>query len=204
MNPNNYLLSHSIFPFLDLKYGDGDYSIDNVKLMLKDTYFEEKDLEGFAKWFYDAGVSSGVNPYFLVSKSIVETGAGNKKHYDNPLLVGYQFDDGTVVYNFFGIGATDGDATVNGANRAKEEGWTTPKLAIEGGAKFAGESYVLIGQDTYYTMRYNIPGYLKGKGWSHQYATSITDAYTKGNSFANRIGYSLTEEERLFKIPVFR
>jgi len=160
-------------------------------------------LPDFTNWFYDYAKQYGVNPYFLIAKAVVEAGAGDKNS-KNPLLIGFEFADGTVVYNFFGIGASDGNATKNGAKYAKNNGWTTPQKAIEGGAKFIGDNYVKAGQDTFYTMRYNLAGYKEKGYFYHQYASNIADHVTKGKRIGKRANDFLANKYLQFKIPSFR
>lgn len=134
---------------INAAYPGGYFSIamkEQYNTILKGTYFD-KDLDNYAEWFYSASKKYSINPYYLVAKALIEGGASNKSS-TNPLLVGYKFNDGTTVYNFFGIGASDGNATANGANYAKNAGWTTPQKAIKGGAKFIEDGYISIGQDT--------------------------------------------------------
>lgn len=170
--------------------------------MLKGTYFEN-DIDNFTNWFYDVAKQYGLNPYFLIAKAIIEGGAGSINS-TNPLLIGYKYADGTVVYNYFGIGATDGNATKNGANYAKNKGWTTPLKAIEGGIKFIGYDYIGVGQDTYYTMRYNIPRYMDTGKFSHQYASNIADHVVKGSILGQKLRDFLADKKVEFKIPSFR
>ena len=62
-------------------------------------------------------------------------------------------------------------------NIAYNAGWTTPELAVVGGAAFIGNGYVSKGQDTLYKMRWN-PQFASNNGYaSHQYATDIAWAY---------------------------
>ncbi|MDP4181455.1 MAG: peptidoglycan DD-metalloendopeptidase family protein [Bacillota bacterium] len=201
-DPLNFLGSSSIYSFLQLGFDENIQTRDGVKAMLQGTYFET-DADNYTNWFYDSAKQYGVNPYFLVAKAIVEGGAGNKASA-SLLLTGYKYADETVVYNFFAIGAYDGNAIENGALYAKNNGWTTPQKAIEGGAKFIGNSYISVGQDTYYTMRYNLPGYKKTGAFTHQYASNIADAVVKGNTLGKKLGKYLIDKHMTFKIPIFR
>lgn len=78
-----------------------------------------------------------------------------------------------TVYNMFGIGANDEAPVKLGAIRAYEEGWTSPKKAIIGGAKFIGNNYIQAGQNTLYKMRWNPDAMARSGVATHQYATDI-------------------------------
>lgn len=53
-------------------------------------------------------------------------------------------------------------------------------------------------------MRFDIPGYLNGSGWSHQYASSISDAYSKGSVMGRNSKQYLIDYDMVFKIPVYK
>ena len=68
-------------------------------------------------------------------------------------------DGNAVYYNFFNIGAAgSGKQTVinNGGKEAKAEGWTSPYLAIMGGAVKVYTGYIGIGQDTIYFEMFSV------------------------------------------------
>ena len=60
---------------------------------------------------------------------------------------------------------------------AKSKGWNTPEKALIGGAEFCLNDYTNIGQNTYYYMDYNVKN---PSSISHQYATAVHDAVSKG------------------------
>ena len=76
-----------------------------------------------------------------------------------------------------GLQLTIVQAVTSGANYAYNAGWTTPELAIVGGAAFISKGYVSMGQDTLYKMRWNPQSALNNGYASHQYATDIAWAY---------------------------
>ena|GEM_PF-2862055 len=126
-------------------------------------------LEGRAADFIEAGRTYGVNEVYLIAHALLETGNGSSQ-----LANGNKYKNtGVTVYNMYGIGAYDNTALQSGIERAYKEGWTTPRAAIIGGAKFVGEEYVNAGQNTIYKMRWN-SDFADAKGYaSHQYATDI-------------------------------
>ncbi|MBD8028604.1 glucosaminidase domain-containing protein [Ureibacillus sp. Re31] len=103
------------------------------------------------------------------------------------------------IYNMFGIGAYDSNPLTLGAIKAYQENWFTPESAIIGGASFIGDSYINVGQDTLYKMRWNVVGNVA----SHQYATDIGWAY-KQTSKMNEIYNMLSSYSITFEIPVYK
>lgn len=167
MNPNNFLDSYGKYQFLKLSYEDG-ITVDDLNNFLADKGI----FKGHAQDFIDAGKQNNISVSYLVSHAMLETGNGASY-----LANGEAKYNGQVVYNFFGIGAVDSNANTAGAEKAYEEGWTTPKLAIFGGAEWLSSSYInnpQYKQDTIYKMRWNpsSPG-------QHQYATDISWAYNQ-------------------------
>src|SRR5699024_4556119 len=113
-----------------------------------------------------------VNEIYLISHAILESGSGSsqlatgvevgKNKSGKPVLVTDKnrkdLTDIKTTYNLFGIGAVDSNPLEGGAVRAYNLGWTSPKKAIIGGAKFVGESYIHHAshkQNTLYKMRWN-------------------------------------------------
>ncbi|MFD2694233.1 N-acetylglucosaminidase [Sporolactobacillus shoreicorticis] len=114
-----------------------------------------------------------INEIHLIAHALLETGNGA-----SPLATGQLQGAGTdgqqhVVYNMFGIGATDDNPNQVGADFAAKQGWFTPEAAILGGAKFIAQSYInnaAYHQDTLYKMRWNPANTQLAL---HQYATDI-------------------------------
>lgn len=119
-------------------------------------------LEGHADSFLLAQRRHNVNVFYLVAHALVETGHGQSE-----LASGIEYEDATY-YNFFGIGAFDSGAVREGHAYAVSEAWTSPELAILGGAQFIGENYVHNNQFTTYAMRWN-----PENPTNNQYATDI-------------------------------
>jgi beta-N-acetylglucosaminidase/uncharacterized coiled-coil DUF342 family protein len=182
-----------IYQYLQLSFSPNE-TVEGVKSILKGTVLEQ-----YAQAFYDASKKYGVNSYYLAAKAMVESNQG-KSTLAKGVMV-----DGTKVYNFHGIGANTGSAVSAGSRYAADHGWTTPELAIEGAAKFSQGSYIARGQDTLYTFRYNISGYVDGtdKKMDHQYAANIAMPYIE----ARHISEAFSENGDVpltFKIPVYR
>jgi beta-N-acetylglucosaminidase/uncharacterized protein YukE len=130
-------------------------------------------LDGMENVFLAAARKYDVSEIYLAAHAREETGNGTSE-----LATGVMYK-GVMVYNMFGIGATDDDPVAKGAKYAYEQGWTSVEKAIEGGAKWISEHYIhsKYEQDTLYKMRWNpdTPGH-------HQYATDVRWAY---NNAAN-------------------
>ncbi len=165
MDPNTYSGSE-VYAFARLSFVNNvDMDVVAAKLTGKGT------LDGTQQAFYDGCKANNVNVYYLVGQALIESGNGTSE-----LAQGVMWQ-GKKVYNFFGIGAVDSNPLNGGAQYAYNHGWTTPELAIIGGAQFVSHDYINNSprQDTVYKYRYNIEG-----GQTHQYATDIR--YPRKNS----------------------
>ena len=144
-------------------------------------------LDNQGQAFINGAKQGKVNEAYLISHSLLETGNGTSKLATGIEVGKNKSGKPTVVtssnrknltsikkvYNMYGIGAVDSNPNNAGAIRAYEEGWTTPKKAIEGGAKWVGQQYIhnAYKQNTLYKMRWN-PRMAEGYAWK-QYATDI-------------------------------
>jgi beta-N-acetylglucosaminidase len=205
MNPNNFKNSdQGIYQFLKLSYMDG-ISADDLNNILKGKGI----LEGKGSVFIEAGRANNVNPIYLVSHALLETGNGTSKLangiYVNQIHSEAGNVDGTAsnvegktVYNMFGIGAYDSNANLWGSERAYNEGWFSVDSAIIGGAKFIGKSYINSSykQDTIYKMRWNV-NYVQ-----HQYATDIAWANSQCYNIKKLVD-QCNNSKIYFEIPVY-
>ncbi|MGF2617961.1 hypothetical protein FZC84_13030 [Rossellomorea vietnamensis] len=206
LNPANFVNDENArFQFLKLSES-ADASADKINdLMLSN----RGNLTGKGKAFVDAGKLHNINEIYLVSHSILETGAGTSR--ESGLLKGYKINSVNgekvaekTVYNVYGIAAYDGcpqSPAVCAAEFAYEEGWFTVEAAIIGGAKFIGEKYIYREgnqQDTLYKMRWNpeSPG-------THQYATDIGWAVKQAVNFFSSYYAKLGLKPKTFDIPVY-
>ncbi|PAF37193.1 hypothetical protein CHH58_10155 [Terribacillus saccharophilus] len=175
LNPNNFIHDdRQKFQFLDLTR-----SSDVTEATLNKYLDGKGTLEGQGKAFIDASKLYGINDIYLVSHATLETGNGKSQ-----LAQGVNYN-GTKVYNMYGIGAYDSCAVECGAERAYEEGWTTPYKAIVGGAKYIGAGYINSGQNTLYEMRWNPQAMANTGAYGKQYATDIGWAYKQVNTMYN-------------------
>lgn len=198
MDPRNFLVDGSaILQFETLSYAatQNKTGIANIlagSFMAKDTYYNI---------FYNAGVNNNISPYHLASRSLQEVGT-NGSGSTSGTYPGYE-----GVYNFFNIGASpnaDGSgALVNGLIRAQKEGWTSPQLSIEGGAKIVGNSYIYKGQNTLYYQKFNVV-YTGGYGlYRHQYMTNI-QAPTSESTKMKKAYTDFASSAITFNIPVYK
>jgi len=128
-------------------------------------------------------------------------------------------------YNFFNIGSTpdptvENGALINGAKFAKwgsdsaamvitpEEQlmmlpWTSPDLAIRGGARWIAASYIDLGQDTLYFQKFDVITNEDGL-FIHQYAQNISMAYTEGSRYHKAyLSQDMLASAFQFLIPVY-
>ncbi|WP_261853932.1 N-acetylglucosaminidase, partial [Clostridium folliculivorans] len=184
MNPDNFINDDNAkYMFLRLDYSDG------IKAWQLDNVLKGKGiLEGKGQVFIDAGRLSNVNPIYLVSHALLETGNGTSDLATGKIIVSKMHNvfgdinsgtydvDYKMVYNVFGIGALDANANLWGAEKAYSEKWFTIDDAIRGGAKWIGASYIAnstYNQNTLYKMRWD---FTTDTMW-HQYATDVQWAY---------------------------
>jgi beta-N-acetylglucosaminidase len=167
LNYKNFMDPYGKFMFLKLNYMEG-ITKEDLNSILKGKGI----LEGHGETFLKASKENNINPIYLVSHCLLETGNGTSK-----LAKGIEVNkiDGKeveikTVFNLFGIKAYDNDPIKYGSLHAYEQDWTSIDKAIEGGAKYISENYInsYYKQDTLYKMRWN-----PEKPGTHQYATDI-------------------------------
>ena len=202
MDPRNFLNANNIYTYMQLNYDPSRQTEEGLKKVVAGTFLEKGYSDpndtaydgSYIKVIMAAAESSGVSPYVLAATIIQEQGVNGT----SPLISG-EYPGYEGYYNFFNIGATDGNAVIGGLTRAKSEEWHTRSASIIGGAQFCGNSYVSKGQNTYFYMNYNIkdPGNL----W-HQYATAVHNAASSGSLVAKTYK-DLKTAEIDFLIPVY-
>lgn len=166
MNSNNFLCEDDKYLFLNLNYMEVDANeLDN---MLKG----KGVLEGKGSVFLKAGKESDINPIYLISHALLETGNGTSKLAKGVLVcnVNGQAVDAKLTYNMFGIHAYDNNPIGCGSQYAYEQKWFSIDDAIIKGASFISTGYInsdKYKQNTLYKMKWNMD-----VTW-HQYATDI-------------------------------
>jgi beta-N-acetylglucosaminidase len=152
--------------------------------------------------FLDAGRTNNINPIYLISHSLLETGNGTSNLAKGILvsIVNGAAVTPKVVYNVFGVGAYDSNPDKYGSEYAYKQGWDTIDKAIMGGAAFISKGYInsSTNQNTLYKMRWNPanPG-------THQYATDIRWAYNQIFNIKKLID-QCNNSVIHFNIPIFQ
>lgn len=224
MDPRNWLNDTHIFMFEQLSFNDA-VTYNDVNLALAGTFMGGKTAYclGSPKktypngWTYYqtiryAAKQSGVSAMHLAIRLRQEKGVNNDilgsgvaEKADGTFRAAVKGDT-NVYYNFFNIGACgNGYKTVinNGGREAKNEGWTSPFLAILGGAQKVRSFYIDIGQDTVYFQMFSVvnPDYYYWK----QYAQNLCAPLTEGAAAANTYRKAgLIDLPIVFRIPVYR
>ncbi len=202
LDPRVTLTATAIFQFENLAFSE-TCTIDGVKAILAGTFMAEGD---WAQWFMEAGRETGVSPYHLASRARQEQGVSG-----NPLAHGTAGAPYNGYYNIFNVNAyaTDTLSPIqNGAryaattNAAYHLPWTTPLLAIRGGAVILGNSYINREQNTLYLQKFDVTD--GGNGYyRHQYMTNIfapsSEAVTLANAYSDEVKAGAME----FCIPVY-
>lgn len=204
MDPRNFLNDQYIFQFEKLTFDEETQTLAGVEAILKGTFMDGTYLENgktYAQNFMEIGQKNNISPYHLASRVRQEQGAGT-----SPLI------SGTVpgyegYYNYFNIeasGVTQEEIIQNGMNEAKNSGWTTRYLALEGGAKKVASYYISKCQDTLYLQKFDVDDTYNGMFW-HQYMQNLSAAESEcqgiRKAYAN-IG--IIDSSFTFKIPIYK
>uniref|UniRef100_UPI000686E553 N-acetylglucosaminidase n=1 Tax=Paucisalibacillus globulus TaxID=351095 RepID=UPI000686E553 len=163
LDPNNFVNDPiQRFQFFDISKPSG------ISASALNTLLSGKGiLNNKGQYFVQAEKSYGVNAVYLVAHALLETGHGTSELANGVVYKGVK------VHNMYGINAFDSNPRGAGAEKAYNEGWTTPERAILGGAKWIADNYIYVGQNTIYNMRWNPVSMDTRGGASHQYATDI-------------------------------
>lgn len=182
--PTKEELEYYLDPSNFTSYKDGimqfvrlDRYTDSITAKSLNNYFESRGSEcifnGKGQAFIDAAKKYNIDVLYFVSHAMWETGNGKSKLAQGQLVTsvdGVPLETPVTVYNFFGIGATDGNALEGGKMTAYKNGWTTVEKGIDGAAKWISDGYIhnsKYKQNTVYSMRWCYE-----YTW-HQYATDV-------------------------------
>ncbi len=217
MDPRNWLNESYIYMFEKLSYDGSHDTVDLVNSTLNGTFMYNTVCPGapnnmtYAQVIVEAAKKSKVSAIHLAIRLRQEKGTSNDElgkgvsTKDGSNFYQANGDGNTVYYNFFNIGAAgDGKQTVinNGGKEAKAEGWTSPYLAIMGGAVKVYTGYIEIGQDTIYFEMFSVvnPKYYYWK----QYAQNLTATLTEGSKiYETYKNAGLLNSSFVFRIPVY-
>ncbi|AGK97878.1 Ig-like domain-containing protein [Clostridium pasteurianum] len=190
VDPMNFMDTYGVYQFLRLDYIQG-VTVDDLNKILAG----KGVLDGKGAQFLAAAQQSNVNPIYLVSHALLETGNGYSR-----LATGINVN-GQTVYNLFGIGAYDSNANYYGSVYAYNKGWFNVDQAIYGGAQWISGDFInnsQYKQNTLYKMRWNpaSPG-------NHQYATDVRWAYNQVYNIKNLIDM-VANPSLEFDIPQYK
>lgn len=217
MDPRNYLDEQGIFQFELLTYDESFHTIEGVEGVLRGTFMHEADISYYdaagllvpsdklySQVIMEAAQVAGVNPYYLAAKIKLEIGASPSRAATGK-CPGYE-----GLYNFYNIGATDGEGNVErglawaGEPSGYGRPWTSPERSIKGGAAFLASGYIDAGQFTCYLQKFNVNPDADYDLYRHQYLTNVSGAAAQGIAVFD--GYSEMEilnSPIVFSIPVF-
>lgn len=171
-------------------------------------YFASKGTDcvfnGKGQAFIDTAKKYNIDVLYFVSHAMWETGNGKSALAKGQVVTsvdGVTLDKPVTVYNFFGIGAVDGNALEAGKLTAYKNGWTTIEKGIDGAAKWISDGYIhnsKYNQNTVYAMRWNYE-----YSW-HQYATDVNWANGIATMMSSLMEKYGTGEGLLIDIPDYK
>lgn len=167
MDPRNILNEENVFEFVELKYVEGAQTLEGLETITKDTFLDGTEI---GKALIEAGKNENIDPYFIASRLIQEQGRKG-----TTLSKGYEYDENTIVYNPFNIGATGNSSEEilqNAAQYAFEQGWDSLEKAIIGGVKYVKEDYINKGQNTLYLQKFDVVN-TDGTLYKNQYMQNL-------------------------------
>lgn len=208
MDPRTYLNEKYIFAFESLKF-NSSHNSDIIKKVLASQTFWLKVYQGYDGNIYDDIIKAteevDISSVHIASRIKQEiTGISES----DPRLGGtfnYNGQSYSEYYNFFNIGVYGDNKIVNGMVYAMNNGWNTPFNAVYGGAKFIGEGYISINQDTMYYQKFDVS--TTNGHYTHQYmqnlAAPIQETNTTYNTYVNNLNDYLNTAIK-FTIPVYQ
>jgi len=223
----NWLNEDYIFTFEGLTFDESIHTEEGVNKILKGTFMDVPTItyidttgntqvinKSYTQIIMEAAREYNVSAYHLASRLRQEQGAGNSglisgtfKYTDSNGNV----EDYTGYYNYFNVnayGSTDAEIIRKGLKYASSDSrsfkWTSPELAIKGGAKFLAGEYIGSYQDNLYLQKYSVDSNSNSL-YTHQYMANISAPFTEGYSV--RSGYEEIEgamnNSFNFVIPVY-
>lgn len=218
MDPRNWLNESYIYMFEKLSYDGNHDTVELVNSTLHGTFMYNAVCPGapnnmtYAQVIVEAAKKSKVSAIHLAVRLRQEKGTSNDElgkgvsTKNGSYFYQANGDGNAVYYNFFNIGAAgSGKQTVinNGGKEAKAEGWTSPYLAIMGGAVKVYTGYIGIGQDTIYFEMFSVVNH-KYYYWK-QYAQNLTATLTEGSKiYETYKNAGLLNSSFVFRIPVYK
>ncbi len=207
LDPRVYLYEKYIFAFETLTY-DSSQTKSGVESILSGTFMYNTCPSGssstYSTLILNAAKSSGVSAYHIASRIKQEVGStiGTVTSGTNSTYPG--------IYNFYNIGGNDttsGSAALNALKWAAtgstySRPWNTVYKSIYGGALYIGNNYILKGQNTLYTQKFNVT--YTSSLYSHQYMTNVQAASSEASKVYTAYSKTGTLNSAItFSIPVY-
>lgn len=203
LDPRNWLNEEYIFQFELLTYNKTYHNESTIQKQLNNTFMAgvaPHDSRTYSRIFVDVGAKLGVSPFHLAYRAYLEQGAKGSS------LVSGVYPGYEGLYNFYNInaaGKNDPEIIANGLTHARNQGWVSPALSIEGGGAFISRSYILAGQDTVYLQKFDVDGSMNGLYW-HQYQQAIYSPATEAKGILNMYrNVGALNDAFVFKIPIY-
>lgn len=213
MDTRNWLNDSYIFSFETLSFNSNAHSVEGVQAIISGTFMDKSTItytdtngntqtinKSYAQIIYDAGKMYNVSPYHLAARIRQEQGSGTSS------LISGKKEGFVGYYNYFNVGAggnSEAEIITNGLTYAKNKGWTTPELAIQGGASFLKGSYIGNFQDTLYLQKYSVDS-SSGSLYGHQYQQNISAPYTEGlDVYSAYEELGILESNFNFIVPIY-
>lgn len=195
MNPNNFRDTVGMMQFAVLNQYTDDITASQLNQYLNKYCKPGNVFYNKGQDFINAAKKNNINVLYLVGHSMIETGYGTSK-----LASGISYN-GKTVYNFFGIGAVDGNAVAGGSATAYKNGWTSVAAGIDGAATWISSKYLhnsTYKQKTLYNMKWSID-----YTW-HQYASDITWPSKIGKKMSDIGAYSSNLSAMNYDVPMYK
>ncbi|MDD4375496.1 MAG: Ig-like domain-containing protein [Clostridia bacterium] len=200
LDPRNFLNDQGIFQFRAIDKNVNSDTVNSVNEIAFGTPMANTDYKNIIK---SVGDKITISPNFIISRIRQETSCdtinNNSINGKNSIYPGY--------YNFFNIGATDGDGAVQrGINLAFYRGWNTQEKAIEGGMNWLKDNYIKYGQNTVYFQKFDVANpYGNAVALlKYQYMSNITAPVSEANFTYNGLVRAGTLENKYtFYIPIY-
>ncbi len=207
LDPRVYLYEKYVFAFETLTY-DSSQTQTGVESILSGTFMYKTTATGssstYSSLILSAAKSSGVSAYHIASRIKQEVGStiGTVTSGTNSTYPG--------IYNFYNIGGNDtstGSAALNALKWAAtgttySRPWNTVYKSIYGGALYIGNNYILKGQNTLYTQKFNVTN--TSSLYSHQYMTNVQAASSEAAKVYTAYSNTGTLNDAItFSIPVY-
>ncbi len=232
MDPRNFLNEYDIFQFEKLGFNEG-MTEDVVEQILEGTFMSHAvipdpgNTQTYASFIIEVARSLDLSAIQIAARLRLEQGVegtnplisgtcGNViwDHYrnktDNAPSSGYtesELKSYNGYYNYFNMDAA-GEGyfyiRLNGMKEAKENGWTTRKAAISGGAAKYKARYIDQFQYTPYYFKYNVHAGAAYRNFWGQYMQDVAGSWKDGRTMQKAYrNHTQLDEERVFHIPVY-